>query len=90
MGNIHREVCPINWSSRLRKEPKEVKRISRHQPVNPHRIKFFLIALVCPKGREFMHCKKGLTKGSKSITLVEGIGSKKAAEIYGKEKERQL
>lgn len=41
IGNIHREVFPMSFSSRFRYEPKEVNRISRHHPVNPQSKKFF-------------------------------------------------
>lgn len=35
MGNIQREVLPFRVKSLLRREPKAVKMISKHQPVRP-------------------------------------------------------
>ncbi len=41
MGNIQREVVPLNWKSRRCKALQAVKRISMHQPAMPQWRKSF-------------------------------------------------
>lgn len=65
MGNIHREVVPFNDRSRFRKDAKAVNRISRHQPVIPHLIKFFhkfFIELGCPDIMRIIHLKLAIKR----------------------------
>ena len=42
IGNIHKEVCPINFISCFRSDLKEVNIISKHHPTIPQRKKSYI------------------------------------------------